>query len=59
MSGSVLIVDSNAADAAENARILSDSGFRVTIASTFEEANRELARISDLVMLMADVRLGE
>ena len=59
MSGSVLIVDSIAADAAENARTVSDSGFRVTIATTFEEANRELARISDLVMLIADVRLGE
>lgn len=59
MNGSVLIVDSNAADAAENARILSDSGFRVTIATTFEEANRELARMPDVVMVMADVRLGE
>ncbi len=59
MSGSVLIVDTSASDAAENARILSDSGFRVTIATTFDEANRELARMSDLVMVMADVRLGE
>ena len=59
MSGSVLIVDANAADAAENARMLSDSGFRVTTAATFDEANRELARMSDLVMVMADVRLGE
>ena len=59
MSGSVLIVDAFAADAAENARMLSDSGFRVSIAATFDEANRELARISDLVMVMADVRLGE
>jgi DNA-binding response OmpR family regulator len=59
MSGSVLIVDSNVADASENARILSDLGFRVAIARTFDEANRELARISDLVMVMADVRLGE
>jgi DNA-binding response OmpR family regulator len=59
MSGSILIVDANAADAAENARMLSDSGFRVTTATTFEEANREWARMSDLVMVMADVRLGE
>ena len=59
MSGSVLIVDASAADAAANARMLSDSGFRVTVASTFDEANRELARMSDLVMVMADVRLGE
>ena len=59
MSGSVLIVDSVAADASENARILSDLGFRVTIATTFDEANRELARMSDLVMVLADVRLGE
>jgi DNA-binding response OmpR family regulator len=59
MSGSVLIVDTSASDAAENARMLSDSGFRVTIATTFDEANRELARMSDLVMVMADVRLGE
>ena len=58
MSG-VLIVDSSAADASENARILSDLGFRVTIATTFDEANRELARMSDLVMVLADVRLGE
>ncbi len=59
MSGSILIVDSNAADASENARILSDLGFRVATATTFDEANRELARMSDLVMVLADVRLGE
>ena len=59
MSGSVLIVDSNAADAAENARVLSDLGFRVTIATTFDKANRELARMSDPVLVLADVRLGE
>lgn len=59
MNGSVLIVDCSAADAAESARILSDSGFRVTIATTFDEANHELTRMSDLVMVMADVRLGE
>jgi DNA-binding response OmpR family regulator len=59
MTGSVLIVDSSAGDASENARVLSDLGFRVTIATTFDEANRELARMSDLVMVMTDVRLGE
>jgi DNA-binding response OmpR family regulator len=59
MSGSVLIVDAFAADAAENARMLSESGFRVTLAATFDEGNRELTRISDLAMVMADVRLGE
>lgn len=59
MSESILIVDSSAADAAENARVLSDAGLRVTIATTFEEANREWPRMSDLVVLMADVRLGD
>ncbi len=59
MSGSVLIVDARADDAWENARLLVDSGFRVTVAATFDEANGELARMSDLVMVMADVRLGE
>ena len=59
MSGSILIVDSNAADAAETARILSDSAYRVTIAATFDEANREWPRMSDLVAVVADVRLGD
>jgi DNA-binding response OmpR family regulator len=59
MNGSILIVDSNAADAAENARVLSDSGFRVTIATTFEEANREWPRLADLAVVMADVRLRD
>ncbi len=59
MSGVALIVDANAAEAAQNAGIVTDLGFRVAIAGTFDEANRQLARMSDLVMLMADVRLGE
>ena len=59
MNGNILIVDANVADAAEHGRILSDAGFGITIATTFEEANRIWPGVPDLVAVIADVRLRD
>jgi len=53
----VLIVDTRSGAAARTGRILSEAGYVVTIASSFEDAKRELDRETP-DLLIADVRLG-
>lgn len=57
MPHTVLIVDADSHARADTAKTLSDAGYLVTMASSFDEAKRHLA-LAEPDLLMADVRLG-
>lgn len=58
MSHTILVVDPNADALARTAKILTDGGFVVTMASSFDEA-KECVALAAPDALITDVRLGQ
>src|SRR5713226_3955543 len=58
MIGSALVVDSDSIKFAVTTRVVTELGWTVVPASTFEEANRRDAADQTISLLIADVRLG-
>src|SRR5438067_4834330 len=58
MNRNALIVDPHPVHLGGAQRVLADSGFDVTVVSTFEDAKRRLSTVSALELLITDVRLG-
>ena len=59
MRQTALIVESDTVQLAATARALRTLGYTVDAVSTFDEARRRLLDISDLSLLVADIRLGQ
>src|SRR5436190_6695707 len=58
MNRNALIVDPSPVHLGVTRRVLADSGFDVTVVSTFEDAKRRLSTGQPLALLITDVRLG-
>lgn len=59
MHQTALVVETDTALLAATARALRALGYKVEAVSTFDEARRRLLDISDLSLLLADIRLGQ
>ncbi len=59
MKGCALVVDTDAVQLAITARAVTELGYDVRIASTFDDANRHLLVCDSLALLVSDVRLGQ
>ncbi|HEY7173097.1 MAG TPA: response regulator [Vicinamibacterales bacterium] len=58
MNRNALIVDPSPVHLGVSRRLLAESGFDVTVVSTFEDAKRRLSTGQPLALLITDVRLG-
>jgi CheY-like chemotaxis protein len=59
MRRTALVVETDTLQLAETTQALRDLGYAVEPVSTFDEARRRLLIISDLSLLVADIRLGQ